>query len=294
MLTSMSYLLRTMFPAILCLATALPAQDKGDKPKPADKQGQETGDQRVKGKNAVRDQQKKDPVMAKDPAILAIDKFIGRNKVDPSRPDWRTHLVAPPLAPFDSKSEYFWHVETSKGLIVVKLFPDTAPMHVTNGIYLARLGFYDGLKFHRIIKGFMAQGGCPLGSGGGSPGYMIDGEFFGTRKHDKPGMLSTANTGMPKTDGSQFFLTFVPTPHLDGKHTIWGEVVQGMDAVKGLEAAGTEGDGQLADAPTIVRSWIQVTKPELKDKPKAGDKDSDDKGGDEKHGDGKDGDKQPH
>ncbi|MBL8729596.1 MAG: peptidylprolyl isomerase [Planctomycetes bacterium] len=224
--------------------------------------------------------------MAKDPAILAIDKFIARNKVDTSRPDWRTHLVEPALVPFDAKSEYFWHIETSKGLVVVKMFPDTAPMHVTNGIYLARLGYYDGLKFHRIIKGFMAQGGCPLGTGSGGPGYTIDGEFFGTRKHDKPGILSTANTGQPKTDGSQFFLTFVPTPHLDGKHTIWGEVAQGMEVLKALEAAGNERGSPMAEPPTIVRSWIQVTKPEpVKGKEKA--KDADGKDGDAKDSDGK-------
>jgi cyclophilin family peptidyl-prolyl cis-trans isomerase len=262
---------RTLCLPLLCLVAALPAQDRGGKPKGSDRQKQEAGEDVAKARKTAREQEKKDPVMAKDPAILAIDKFLGRNKVDTSRPDWRTKLVQPPLLPFDSKSEYFWNVETSKGLIVVKLFPDTAPMHVTNGIYLARLGYYDGLKFHRIIKGFMAQGGCPLGTGTGGPGYMIDGEFFGTRKHDKPGVLSTANTGMPKTDGSQFFLTFVPTPHLDGKHTIWGEVVQGMDAVKGLEAAGTGDDNRMAEPPTIVRSWIQVTKSD-KDKDKDGGK----------------------
>ncbi|MBL9077044.1 MAG: peptidylprolyl isomerase [Planctomycetes bacterium] len=204
--------------------------------------------------------------MAKDPAILAIDKYLDRNKVDTKSPGWRQRLQAPPLAPFDQKSEYFWHLETSKGVVVVRLFPDTAPMHVTVGIYLARLGYYDGLKFHRIIKGFMAQGGCPVGTGGGGPGFTIDGEFFGTRKHDKPGMLSTANTGMPKTDGSQFFLTFVPTPWLDGKHTIWGEVVDGMDAVKALEEAGTQEGTDMKDPPQIVRTWISVKKPARADK----------------------------
>lgn len=280
--------LRTICLSMLCLATALPAQDRGGKQKPQGKPKQEAGEQ---GKSKPgREQDKKDPIMAKDPAILAIDKFIAKNHVDTSRPDWRTHLTAPALVPFDAKSEYLWYLETSKGLIVVKMFPETAPMHVTNGIYLARLGFYDGLKFHRIIKGFMAQGGCPLGNGGGGPGYTIDGEFFGDHKHDKPGMLSTANTGAPKTDGSQFFLTFVPTPHLDGKHTIWGEVVEGMDAVKGLEEAGTAGDSRMAEPPTIVRSWIRVTKPTKADKGEPADKGE--KGGDEPaDGDKADGDK---
>jgi cyclophilin family peptidyl-prolyl cis-trans isomerase len=278
MLAHMSQLLRTICPAMLCLFAALPAQEPG-KEKPTDKQKQEAGD-RGKAKNAAREQEKKDQLTAKDAAVMAIDKFIAKSKVDTARPDWRVHLVAPALVQFDPKSEYFWHLETSKGLIVVKLFADTAPMHVTNGIYLARLGFYDGLKFHRIIKGFMAQGGCPLGSGTGGPGYKFDGEFFGTRKHDKRGILSMAHAG-PGTDGSQFFLTFGPTPHLDGKHTVWGEVVQGMDALQGLETAGNSGN-PMSEPPTIVRSWIQVTKPDQ------------DKGGDKGEHDGKDKEKDEH
>jgi cyclophilin family peptidyl-prolyl cis-trans isomerase len=114
--------------------------------------------------------------------------------------------------------------------VVIRLHADTAPKHVASAIYLVRLGYYDGLIFHRVIPEFMAQGGCPSGTGSGGPGYQMAGEFDGGRKHDKPGMLSTANSG-PGTDGSQFFLTFVKTPHLDGKHTIFGEVVSGMETV---------------------------------------------------------------
>jgi cyclophilin family peptidyl-prolyl cis-trans isomerase len=96
-----------------------------------------------------------------------------------------------------------------QGPIDVKLLPDVTPMHASSTIYLTRLGYYDGLAFHRVIPGFMAQGGCPLGTGTGGPGYEYDGEFSPTVKHDKPGILSMANRG-PGTDGSQFFLTFVP------------------------------------------------------------------------------------
>lgn len=254
----MTNALRTTCLLLFGLA-ALPAQEPEGKKPPATKPKAEA--------QADKERQKEqEKLMRKDPAILALDKFLSRNKVDTKAPGWRQRLQAPPLVPFDDKTDYFWHLETSKGEVVVRLFPDTAPMHVTVGMYLSRLGFYDGLKFHRVIKGFMAQGGCPLGSGGGGPGFTIDGEFFGTRKHDKPGILSTANTGMPKTDGSQFFLTFVPTPHLDGKHTIWGEVVEGMEAVKGLEAAGTQRGTDMAEPPQIVRTWISLAK-----KDKAGD-----------------------
>jgi cyclophilin family peptidyl-prolyl cis-trans isomerase len=117
--------------------------------------------------------------------------------------------------------------------------PDVAPMHVSSTIYLTRLGFYDGVIFHRVISGFMAQGGDPLGTGTGGPGYDYDGEYAPSARHDRPGLLSMANAG-PGTDGSQFFLTFVPTPHLDDKDTIFGEVIEGMDTVQALEKRGSD------------------------------------------------------
>ena len=117
-------------------------------------------------------------------------------------------------------------------------------MHVSSTIYLTKLGFYDSVSFHRVIKGFMAQGGDPLGTGTGGPGYNYDCEYGGGSRHDKPGKLSMANAG-PGTDGSQFFLTFVPTPHLDGRHTIFGEVVEGMATVKELEAKGSRSSKAL-------------------------------------------------
>ena len=203
---------------------------------------------------------KDDATTVNDRAIVALDAFIEKQKVDKQAAEWRTRLSEPPLQTFDAQSDYFWHVETSVGLLKIRLLADTAPMHVTCGIYLARLGYYDGLKFHRIITRFMAQGGCPLGTGRGGPGYTIEGEFKGGRKHDKPGLLSTANTGRPKTDGSQFFLTFVETPHLDGKHTIWGEVVEGMETLKELEARGNAQGNATPNSPTIVRTWVSVAK----------------------------------
>ncbi len=112
---------------------------------------------------------------------------------------------------------------TSKGAIQVSLMPKRAPVTVANFANLARRGFYDGLKFHRVIADFMVQGGCPLGTGTGGPGYRFEDEFDSEVRHDRPGRLSMANAG-PGTNGSQFFITHVPTPWLDGNHTIFGEV----------------------------------------------------------------------
>ena len=168
-----------------------------------------------------------------------IDEQIAAAKVDKSRPNWRTTLTKPKAESFDASRTYLARMQTSKGPIAIRLLPDVAPMHVTSFVYLAKLGFYDGLTFHRVIPNFMAQGGCPLGSGTGGPGYKFDGEYSPRVKHDKGGKLSMANAG-PGTDGSQFFLTFVATPWLDGKHTIFGEVIEGMDVLKAIEAAGSD------------------------------------------------------
>ena len=119
-------------------------------------------------------------------------------------------------------------IKTNKGDISLKLFDDLAPVTVANFVNLAQRGFYDGLKFHRVIADFMIQGGCPLGTGTGGPGYKFQDEFVSELKHDKPGILSMANAG-PNTNGSQFFITHVPTPWLDGKHSVFGEVVAAKD-----------------------------------------------------------------
>ncbi len=190
-----------------------------------------------------------------DTALAAIDAFIESEGVDTSSNRWRTSLSKPPLAEFDEASTYLWEFKTSVGDISIQLRPDEAPMHATSTIYLTRLGFYDGLKFHRIITDFMAQGGCPLGSGTGGPGYNYEGEF-GSLKHDRPGLLSMANAG-PGTDGSQFFLTFVATPWLDGKHTIFGQVVEGLEIVKKLELSGSQ-SGQPQDDLEITSATIRV------------------------------------
>lgn len=119
-------------------------------------------------------------------------------------------------------------IKTNKGEINLKLFADLTPVTVANFANLAQKGFYNGLKFHRVIEDFMIQGGCPYGTGTGGPGYKFRDEFDVTLKHDKPGMLSMANSG-PSTNGSQFFITHIATPWLDGKHSVFGEVMGEQD-----------------------------------------------------------------
>ena len=119
--------------------------------------------------------------------------------------------------------------DTAKGVIKVDLLPEKAPLTVANFVNLAQRGFYDGLSFHRVIADFMIQGGCPEGSGRGGPGYRFEDETGNGVKHER-GVLSMANAG-PNTNGSQFFITHVATPWLDGRHTVFGKVVEGLDVV---------------------------------------------------------------
>ena len=129
--------------------------------------------------------------------------------------------------------------ETNQGTFEVELFEDKAPITVKNFIDLAEKGFYDGLIFHRVIDGFMIQGGDPNGTGTGGPGYTIPDEFGEGLKHDSEGVLSMANAG-PNTGGSQFFITLAPTPWLDGHHAIFGKVVKGMDVVRAIGKVDTD------------------------------------------------------
>lgn len=200
-----------------------------------------------------------EPVKVTDPALLEIDAFIAAAKIDKTKPDWKSTLTKPNPLKFAPDATYTLVFDTNKGVIKILLMPDVAPMHVTNFIYLARIGFFEDLVFHRVIKGFMAQGGDPQGNGRGGPGYLFAGEFdLDKAKHDRPFLLSMANRG-PDTDGSQFFITFKATPHLDGKHTIFGEVSEGQDAVKALEACGSEG-GPTTEKLFIKKATIEVGK----------------------------------
>ena len=137
---------------------------------------------------------------------------------------------SPPAMQIDPEKSYSATFKTAQGDIVVELFAKEAPVTVNNFVFLAREGFYDNTTFHRVIAGFMAQGGDPTGTGRGGPGYRFDDEAGALAlKHDGPGVLSMANAG-PNTNGSQFFITHVATPHLDGRHAVFGKV-KGQDSL---------------------------------------------------------------
>ena len=197
------------------------------------------------------------PAAQPDPALAAIDAMIAKAAIDKSDSSWRTHLPMPQKASFTKGRKYYALMDTNKGTMKIELLPKVAPMHVTNFIYLARMGFYDDLSFHRVISGFMAQGGCPLGNGRGGPGYRYAGETRMNVRHDRRGVLSTANTGRPNTDGSQFFIIFKPTPWLDGKHTIFGRVVEGFETLDALERAGSS-SGATSEPLKINKVTIEV------------------------------------
>ena len=157
-------------------------------------------------------------------------------------------------------------METNKGTIRLDLYPEETPMTVANFVNLVQHGFYDGLKFHRVIPNFMIQGGCPQGTGTGSPGYRFGDEFVPELRHDAPGKFSMANAG-PGTNGSQFFITHVPTPHLDGAHTVFGAVqgdddqavVNAIDMGDSITTVTIEGDATalLASVPQVAE-WNAV------------------------------------
>ena len=149
------------------------------------------------------------------------------------------------------------HFETSMGNFTIELFEQQAPKTVENFVKLAEKKFYDGVIFHRVIDGFMIQGGDPTGTGRGGPGYQFADEFHPQLKHTSEGILSMANAG-PNTNGSQFFITLTATPHLDGKHAVFGKVVEGMDVVKKIGKTPTKaGDRPVTD---VVMKAVRIEK----------------------------------
>lgn len=195
-----------------------------------------------------------------DPAMVAIDAFIKEKQISKSGSNWKTSLPKPPRVRFDPSKTYYWKLVTNKGEIRFRMLTDVAPMHVGSTFYLTRLGFYDGLGFHRILKGFMAQGGDPLGNGRGNPGYRYAGEFDASERHDGAGVLSMANAG-PGTDGSQFFITFKATPSLDDRHTVFGraESPESLATIKTIEGFGAMRDpGRPTEKIFIERATILI------------------------------------
>ena len=144
---------------------------------------------------------------------------------------------------------------TNKGVFVAEMFEDKAPLTTKNFIELVEKGFYDGIIFHRVIDGFMIQGGDPTGTGMGGPGYKIKDEFGEGLKHDDEGILSMANAG-PNTGGSQFFITLAPTPWLNGHHAIFGKVVEGMDVVRLIGVGPTDFRDRPREAVTMEKAEV--------------------------------------
>ncbi|MCF2949337.1 peptidylprolyl isomerase [Paraglaciecola aquimarina] len=191
-----------------------------------------------------------------DQAVKQANQFIQQQNIDKQNKDWKTSLPQPPELTFSQDKKYLWLLTTNKGDITIELMPKVAPMHVSSTIFLTRVGFYDDVIFHRIIPGFMAQGGDPTGTGRGNPGYKYAGEFNDEVKHTEAGLLSMANSG-PNTDGCQFFLTFKATPWLDGKHTIFGKVTKGLEVLKSFEQFGSA-RGTTTEEVKIVKAIIEV------------------------------------
>ena len=174
-----------------------------------------------------------------DPLVAAIDAFIAELELDKSDKKWKSKVPAPGVGgSFNPEKTYYWNLETNRGDLKIELFPKSAPLHVLSTIYLTRLGFYDDLKFHRIIPDRVVQGGDPTGKGTGTPGYVYRGEIDPELSHNKAGIVSMANSG-PGTDGSQFFITCGPATRLNGNHTIFGELAEGKSTLNKLERAGT-------------------------------------------------------
>ncbi len=167
----------------------------------------------------------------------------------------RQFKSCPPFA-IDPTKEYTATLHTVKGDIVLRLFADKAPLAVNSFVFLARQGWFDGVTFHRVIPGFVAQAGDPSGTGSGGPGYFFDNEVSPDLLFDKPGMVGMANSG-PNTNGSQFFITYAAEPQLDGSYTVFGQVIQGMQVVESLTPRDPQQTSGLPPGDRILSVTIQ-------------------------------------
>jgi len=165
-----------------------------------------------------------------------ISASCGGQEPEPApTPKLKTYSAPPPML-IDTSKQYIAIIETEKGNLVLELFASDVPITVNNFVFLAGEGFYDGTTFHRVIAGFMAQGGDPTGTGKGNPGYYFDDEF--SQHTHVIGALSMANAG-PNTNGSQFFITYTPQHQLDGKHSVFGQLIEGMDVLQEIRQGDT-------------------------------------------------------
>lgn len=200
-------------------------------------------------------------VIAAEPTTVSEEPVAGQAAA--LEPAARNGMYdAAPDMTIDPDRQYHALFNTEQGQIRVRLFADSAPVTVNNFVFLARDGFYNGTYFHRVLADFMAQGGDPSGSGAGGPGYQFQDEFESGLQFDRAGLLAMANAG-PNTNGSQFFITFTATPWLDGNHTIFGEVVEGMDVLFSLSlrdpmaAGASEFPGELLESVEIEEADAQ-------------------------------------
>ena len=164
-------------------------------------------------------------------------------------------FATPPAMAIDPAKSYVAVLETDKGTIRIKLLPDIAPQTVNSFVFLTRQGYFDGVTFHRVLPGFVAQGGDPTGTGRGGPGYRLPDEFS-DRPIDK-GTVAMANTGQPNSGGSQFFITYSRQQRLDGKYTVFGEVIEGMDVAEKLTPRDPDTNPNAPPGDRIIKATIE-------------------------------------
>jgi peptidylprolyl isomerase len=184
------------------------------------------------------------PTPAPDTAATPAPVQAGPTSAPAAAVTKKTYSAPPPMT-IDPSKTYMATITTPRGDIEIKLRPDLAPQTVNSFVFLAREGFYDGLTWHRVIQGFMAQGGDPEGTGGGGPGYNLPDEFTDKVLYDRPGIVAMAKTSAPNSAGSQFFITTAAAPHLNNNYTVFGEVVKGQEIVDGIPLR----DPQTASGP---------------------------------------------
>jgi len=193
--------------------------------------------------------------------ILALGALLSASCASQApAPKPKTYSAPPPMT-IDMNKQYTAIIETEKGNIVLELFASDVPTTVNNFVFLASEGFYDGTTFHRVIPGFVAQGGDPTGTGAGNPGYFFADEI--TEHTHVTGALSMANAG-PNTNGCQFFITYTPQPSLDGKHSVFGQVIAGMDVLEKLAPRDPLTQKPDFEGDTIIRITIEERYPESK------------------------------